>query len=156
MSRRLLSTLAAAGSALLLLAALGFQYIGGLAPCDLCITQRWPHLVAVVMGVLAWFVPPRILWRTIGLLAALATAGYGLYHTGVERAWWQGPTACSGGGNVGALSPEDLLQQILAAPVVRCDAVAWEFLGLSMASWNALASLGLALLWGLSLVAPRR
>jgi disulfide bond formation protein DsbB len=48
------------------------------------------------------------------------------------------------------LSPEELLERILAAPVIRCDEIAWSFLGLSMPGWNALLSLGLAGLWGLA------
>ena len=39
----------------------------------------------------------------------------------------------------------------MTAPLVRCDQVPWEMLGLSMASWNMLASLGLATLWLMAL-----
>ena len=85
------------------------------------------------------------------LLGALASTGIGVYHTGVERGWWPGPEACGGVGDITGLSAEALLEQILATPVVRCDEVAWEMLGLSMASWNALASLGLAGVWLLAL-----
>lgn len=156
MRRRTLSTLAAGGSAALLAGALAFQHLGGYAPCELCILQRWPHLAAVGMGILALLLPPRMFWRFLGLVSALTAAALGLYHTGVERAWWQGPTTCSGGSDIGNLSPDALLNQILAAPVVRCTDVAWQFMGLSMASWNAILSLILAALWGLSLTAPRQ
>jgi len=151
MTRNLLILLAAGGSAALLLGALGFQYLGGLPPCDLCIWQRWPHLAAVAIGAAALALPGRGLPH-LGALAALTTSGIGLYHTGVERGWWEGPTTCTSG-PVGGLSAEQLLDQIMAAPLVRCDDVAWELLGLSMASWNALAALCLALLW---LAAARR
>ena len=80
-------------------------------------------------------------------VAALATAGLGVYHTGVERGWWQGPDTCSAGGNIAGVSAEDLLDQILAAPVIRCTDVAWQMFGLSMASWNAALSVLLVLLW---------
>lgn len=156
MRRRTLSTVAAAGSAALLLGALGFQHLGGYAPCELCLLQRWPHVAAVAAGVLALLLPPRVLWRFIGLVSALTAAALGLYHTGVERAWWEGPTACSGGSGIDALSPDQLLTQIMAAPVVRCTDVAWQFLALSMASWNAILSLALAVLWGASLVTARQ
>ena len=44
-------------------------------------------------------------------------------------------------------STEELLAQIMAAPMVRCDDIAWELLGLSMAGWNAVASLSLMVIW---------
>jgi len=145
MTRKVLILLAAGGSALLLLGALGFQYLGGLPPCDLCIWQRWPHLAAVVIGAVALVLPGRTL-PLLGGAAALTTSGIGLYHTGVERGWWEGPTTCTSG-PVGGLTPDQLMDQIMAAPLVRCDEVAWDLFGLSMASWNALAALALALIW---------
>ncbi len=153
MTRTLLILLSAGGSAALLLGALGFQYIGGLPPCDLCIWQRWPHLAAILIGAAALALPGRLL-PLAGAAAALGTAAIGVFHTGVERGWWQGPTTCSSG-PVGNLSADQLLEQIMAAPLVRCDEVAWSLLGLSMASWNAIASLALALLWLAAARAPR-
>lgn len=143
--RKLLILIAAGGSAALLLGALGFQYLGGLPPCDLCIEQRWPHLAAVLIGALALAVPGRLL-PLLGGAAALTTSGLGVYHTGVERGWWEGPSTCTSG-SISGLTPDQLMQQILSAPLIRCDEVAWDFLGLSMASWNALLALGLALIW---------
>ena len=137
--------LAAGGSAVLLLAAFAFQHLGGMAPCSLCLWQRWPHAAAVGLGALALVLSGPLL-PLLGAVAALATAGIGVYHTGVERGWWPGPASCSGG-DVGALSADELFAQIMAAPIVRCDEVAWEMLGLSMASWNAVAALALMGLW---------
>ena len=148
MAGRLLILVAGAGSAALLLGALAFQYLGGLAPCPLCIWQRWPHGIAIALAVLG----ATILWRyhrlvaALGALAMLAGAGIAVFHTGVERAWWKGLDTCSAPDISGA-SAEALLDQIMNAPLIRCDEVAWEFLSLSMASWNALLSLGLAVLW---------
>lgn len=142
---RLLIILASAGSAALLLGAFGFQYIGEMAPCKLCIWQRYPHGAAVVIGAVALAFPLLIL-PYLGALAALATAGVGAYHTGVERGWWEGPSTCTSA-PIGNLSADELMQQIMSAPLVRCDDVPWEMLGLSMASWNAVASFVLALLW---------
>lgn len=151
LNRSRLILLAMFGSAALLAGAFGFQYIGGLAPCHLCLLQRWPHAAAVLIGALALALPGRIL-PLLGAAAALATSGLGLYHTGVERGWWEGPTTCTSGSITG-VSADELLNQIMAAPLVRCDEVAWSMLGLSMASWNALAALALALVW---LAAARR
>jgi disulfide bond formation protein DsbB len=148
MTRRSLVLLAAGGSLAMLLGAWGFEYIGGLAPCAMCYWQRWPHMAAVVIGALG-LVTTAALVPLLGMLAALATAAIGLYHTGVERAWWDGPSTCTSG-DIGGLSTQELMDQILAAPLVRCDEIAWSFAGLSMASWNAVISLGLAALWFLA------
>lgn len=145
MSRRALILLASLGSAGLLIGAFGFQHLGGLAPCKLCLWQRWPHAAAVVIGVLALALDrAQLCW--LGAVAALSTAGIGLYHTGVEQGWWEGPTTCSSG-PIGNLTADELMDQILAAPLVRCDDIAWQFAGLSMASWNMVFSLLLAVLW---------
>lgn len=154
MTRTSLVILAAGGSLALLLGAWAFQHLGGLAPCKMCIWQRWPHGVAIGIGVLVLLVPlgagaARLLLGA-GLLAALTTAAIGFYHTGVERGWWEGPSSCSSGSTAG-MSTDDLMDQIMSAPLVRCDEVAWQMLGLSMASWNMLASLLLAVFWVMAL-----
>jgi len=153
-TRTNLILLAATGSLTLLLGALAFQYVGGLAPCPLCIWQRWPHLAAILAAPLA-LVAPGAIGPLLGGAAAATTGAIGVYHTGVERRWWEGPQACSGGGDIGALTPQALMEQIMAAPLVRCDEVPWEMLGLSMASWNAAASFALAGLWVLAARLPR-
>ncbi len=136
---------AGSASALLLLAALAFQFLGGLDPCEICIWQRWPHVVAILSAVLIMALPLRI-WAFAGGLAMAIDAGIALYHTGIERDWWPGPESCTGGG-ASALSSGDLLDKLLATDVAMCDQVAWEMWGLSMASWNGLACLVLAGLW---------
>ncbi|MGB5836001.1 MAG: disulfide bond formation protein B [Albidovulum sp.] len=144
MTRKTLILLAAGGSALLLLGAFIFQYFG-YAPCKLCLWQRWPHGAAIVIGGVALLVGGR--WLAVaGAVAATVTGALGVYHTGVERGWWPGPDTCSSGGALDG-SAEDLLNQILAAPLIRCDEVAWSLMGLSMASWNAVFSFVLAAIW---------
>ena len=145
LTRNPLVLLAAMGSAALLLGAFGFQYIGGLAPCHLCLLQRWPHAAAIAIGVAAVAIRGAAL-PLFGALAAATSGGIGIYHTGVERGWWPGPDTCTSS-PVGGMSTDDLLNRIMTAPMVRCDDVAWEMLGLSMASWNALASAVLVLFW---------
>lgn len=149
-----LALLAGLGSAALLGGAYFFQYVLGMAPCELCLWQRWPHFAAAGLGVLA------LLWPSLAVLlagaaAAATTGGIGIYHTGVERGWWPGPSACSGAVDLSRLSAEQMLDRILAAPVVRCDEVAWEMLGLSMASWNAVASFALMAVWLVALKPAR-
>ena len=118
--------------------ALFSQYVGGLYPCEMCYWQRWPHAVAIMLAIGAYFWasnPPRS--RLLVMLAALAVAisgAIGVFHAGVEIGWWEGITQCTA---TGATS----LQDILNVPLVRCDQVQWDFLGISMAGWNAIISL---------------
>lgn len=137
------------GSAAVLIAALGFQYIGGLAPCKMCLWQRYPHVAAVFVAALFFVFQYRPV-AALGAAASLATAGIGFYHAGVELSWWEGPNSCTSGA-IGGMSTEDLINQIMAAPMVRCDEIPWALWGLSMAGWNALMSLALAGLWMMAL-----
>ncbi len=145
-SRTTLTLIATLGSVALLGGAFAFQYIGGLAPCQLCLWQRWPHAAAILIGVVVLTTGMRgLLW--LGALAALATAGIGAFHVGVEQGWWEGLATCTAG-SISGLSTADLLNPAadVAAPV-RCDAIAWQLLGVSMAGWNVILSLGLAAIW---------
>lgn len=152
MNRRMWILLAAGGSAALLLAAFGFQFLGGLAPCKLCLWQRWPHAAAILLGAIGIFYSTRLV-PALGAIAAALTGGFGVYHAGVEKKWWAGPSTCTSG-DVTGLSTDDLMNQIMNAPLVRCDEIPWEFLGLSMASWNAIASFGFMVFWLIAIFAP--
>ena len=145
-SRTTLTLIATLGSVALLGGAFAFQYIGGLAPCPLCLWQRWPHAAAILIGVVALTTGMRGL-LSLGALAALTTAGIGVFHVGVEQGWWEGLATCTAG-SISGLSTADLLNPAadVAAPV-RCDAIAWQLLGVSMAGWNVILSLGLAAIW---------
>jgi len=125
--------------------AVGSQYLGGLHPCEMCIWQRWPHGVAILLALVG--IVARARWATaLAALAILVSGGIGVFHAGVELGWWQGLTQCSGAFASG--SSADILADIMATPLVRCDQVQWSFLGLSMAAWNAVISIlaGLAIL----------
>lgn len=132
----------------LLLGALGSQYIGGLFPCDMCYWQRWPHGAAIVLALASFTAPAHnSRSRLLVALAAVAIAvsgAIGVYHVGVEMGFYEGVTACSAGS--ATTDPGALLEEIMNAPVIRCDQVQWEFLGISMAGWNAIISLGSAAL----------
>ena len=123
----------------LLAGALGSQYIGGLHPCEMCYWQRWPHGGAILLAALAFTAPAASSRsRTLTLLAAAAIAisgAIGFYHAGVEVGIFEGITTCS---TTRGMS----LQDIVAAPLIRCDQVQWSLFGISMAGWNAILSLG--------------
>jgi len=122
----------------LLAGALGSQYFGGLHPCEMCYWQRWPHGVAILLAGAAFLVPSKSRLLTMLAAVAIAVSGLiGLFHAGVELGWWEGLTRCTSGG---AMSLDDLMK----VPLVRCDQVQWSLLGISMAGWNAIISLGSA------------
>jgi disulfide bond formation protein DsbB len=146
LTRSQLTLIATLGSTALLAGAFAFQYIGGLAPCALCLWQRWPHAAAILIGAVALATGWRgLLW--LGALAALATAGIGGFHVGVEQGWWEGLATCTAG-SISGISTADLLNPSadVAAPV-RCDEIPWSLAGISMAGWNAILSLGLSAFW---------
>ena len=133
--------------------ALGSQYLGGLHPCEMCYWQRWPHAAAIVLAGAAFLLPAATRRaRMLTALAALAIAvsgAIGVVHAGVELGWWEGITRCTAGG---AISLDDLMN----VPLVRCDQAQWSLLGISMAGWNAIISLGSAVTIGLLLIRGRR
>lgn len=132
-------------------AAFGFQYVGGLQPCQLCIYQRWPYAATVALSAFALAVADHDRRATALLLGAcgiafLVGAGIALHHAGVEQHWWQGSAECTAPSLGSGLSLEQMTVRLLATPVVRCDEIPWSFLGLSMAAWNGLLSFGLGVL----------
>lgn len=123
--------------------ALVSQYVGGLYPCEMCHWQRWPHYAAIVVAAIAWPAPVPARRALVTLAAVLiATSGaIGVFHAGVEYGWWQGITACTS-----MIRPtgdtQAMLDQIMNAPVIRCDVAQWRLAGISLAGFNAILSLG--------------
>lgn len=126
------------GSVAALALALISQYGFGYHPCELCIWQRWAYAGVIVVAILAHQLR---LFKYLLPLAVFAVTGIAAFHFGVEQKWWEGFSTCSSGFNANSI--EELKAQIMGAPVVRCDEVAWTLLGLSMAGWNVLYSAAL-------------
>ena len=130
----------------MLAAAYLFQFVGGMAPCQMCYWQRWAHWTVLAFGLAGVIVPRVRIWPWLIILALLASSLVAGFHAGVEYGWWEGPKACTGGG----AGPTDTSTVFgaLAEPidVVDCSEPAWVMLGISMAGWNALASFGAFLL----------
>jgi disulfide bond formation protein DsbB len=144
----------------LLAGAWGSEIWGGLYPCEMCWWQRYGHLVGLAFAVLALLLGGRMpdRGRSLVWLAALGILASGLigaYHAGVEAKVFEGFTQCTS--TAGGGSTDDLLKQIMNAPLIRCDQIQFEFLGISMAGWNAIISTVFAtvILW-LSLRRPRK
>jgi disulfide bond formation protein DsbB len=140
-------------NALLVLAAVAFATIAGAwifeyfgyAPCELCLKQRWAYYTGVPLALVLFLASASNPgWARNGLyvLAALwiASAIFGTYHAGVEWKWWAGPSTCTGNGGLTGGLPD------LSKPVVMCDQPSLRIFGLSLAGWNAIISLVLAVI----------
>lgn len=141
--------LALLASVVMLGAAHAFERFGGLAPCLLCLRQREVYWVAMAVAA-ACLGLGRLgkLWPVLGGMVLSAVFLYGTwlaaFHAGVEWGWWPGPAACaSSAGGVSASAVLEALGSAQAAP--SCDTAPWRLAGLSMAGYNALISLVLAL-----------
>ena len=128
-----------------ILAALGFEHIGGYAPCPLCLEERYAYYFAVPVAALAVLLArgeatdlARVLLLAVAL-AFLVNVGLAVYHSGVEWKWWPGPTECAG-----AFDLKWGENGVVDTPVIRCDEASFRFLGLSFAGWDAVVSAFLA------------
>lgn len=132
-----------------ILAAWASQLWGGLVPCELCLGERLPYywgLPILALVLLLWNRLPLTVWfiATSAVAAIFAWSIYlGVFHAGVERKFWPGPTACTGSGNALDLNQ---LNNLNAVKIVQCDQIQWQFLGISLAGYNALVSLVIVLL----------
>jgi disulfide bond formation protein DsbB len=135
--------------AALLAGAWASQLIGGLYPCEMCHWQRWPHYAALLPAALAFGVANRGVARSLVVVAALLIAlsgAIGVAHAGVEYHWWNGFTACTSTVSLDGMDAAARLEAIMRAPVVRCDTAPWSFASISLAGFNAILSLGGAML----------
>ncbi len=115
------------------------QYVFGLYPCEMCWWQRYPHMVAIVLALLAFALRQGSSGALLVRLAAFAVLISGLigaFHAGVEYGWWEGFTSCTSQTSLGS----DPLAAIMNAPVIRCDVAPWTLFGISLAGFNFLIS----------------
>ena len=150
MSAALLAALLSAAAPLL---AMGSERWPGLAPCALCLWQRWPYWVAAAIALAAAFLPaPARRWALrAAALAVLASGAVAALHVGVEFGWWPSPLpACQAAGAGAGMSVDDLLRSLSPTASKPCDEPAYlvQGLPLSMAQMNLIYALGLAaLIW---------
>ena len=146
---RLVPALIVAVSLGALAAALASQVWGDLQPCVLCIYQRYAYLGAAAFGLLGLIAGPRTRARRAAValagLAFLTGAAIAAFHVGVEQLWWRGTAGCRAPAFDPGASIAELRKQLLETRFVPCDEVPWSLFGISMAGYNVLASLGLAL-----------
>ena len=133
-SDRLAQLLAIAVPALLLGGAYLGQYAFGLFPCEMCWWQRYAHFAALALALVSTVVPPKQVWVALAGVAILVAGLLGAYHAGVEYKWWEGLTTCS------STSSGHSLEDIMNAPLIRCDEAQWTLFGISLAGYNFLIS----------------
>ena len=138
MTAKQLITMASFSSVALILGAYAFEYIGGFLPCKLCYWQRYPHFLIILIFPLFYFFQIRS-FIFIGMMSMLVSTILAFYHVGVEQNYWSGPNSCTNS-SIEGLTTDQLIEQIMSAPLIRCDEIAWELIGISMAGWNALIS----------------
>jgi disulfide bond formation protein DsbB len=141
-----------------------FQYVLLIAPCPLCLEQRISYYVCVPLAVMLWLgaghgASRKVLIAGFVVIAGvmLWNSGLSIYHAGVEYKFWQGPIDCSGPiDKFGSVT--NMMNQLQRISLVRCDEVAWSFLGISLAGYDVVLSLALAgvAAWGAKASLARR
>ncbi|CAK0770321.1 protein dithiol:quinone oxidoreductase [Azospirillaceae bacterium] len=136
----------AAASAALLIGAITMQFGFGVQPCELCLWQRIPHLVVLLFAGGVVLAKPRQPWLWVAMCGGILLIGgaIAVFHVGVEQHWWSGTPRC-GVPDTTPASLEELEQMIMKQPIIRCDNVSWSLFGVSLAGYNAVLSLSLAL-----------
>ena len=134
-------------SSLMLISAFYLEYFHGALPCDLCIKQRWFHGAIIAYSlIIILIIKKNLISKTIlilgGAILWLSSSLAGLYHFGIEMNFWTGPDGCSSNIDFS----KDTLTYLLNKSPIKCDEVMFEIFGLSLAGWNALASLFIFLL----------
>jgi len=131
----------------------------GLAPCILCLWQRWPYRIAAVLAALGVVLPGRLRVALVALsgVSILASGAIAALHVGVEQHWWPSPLPGCAAPTAGPAtqSIDDMMRSLAVAPAKPCDEPTYLIPGLpvSMAAMNLLYALGLG---GLALVLARR
>ncbi len=142
-----LATAVTAGAAMAI--ALMAEHLLGFAPCALCLWERWPYRVLIVLGLVAAVLPCRrarsVLW--LALLVALVETALAAVHVGVEQHFWPSPLPeCIAprftGGNIA-----QMLKAMPAHPAKPCDSPSFLISGLplSMVAMNLLYALAFTL-----------
>jgi disulfide bond formation protein DsbB len=132
-------------STVVLVTVFAMQWLLGLQPCELCLLERWPWIIAAAMAVAGVASDRDWVRRALPLLVTLVFvlgSGLALYHIAVEKHWIAGPAACTVG-PMTATTIDQLRAQLLDRQPVRCDEVSWSLFGVSLAGWNLCASIAM-------------
>lgn len=135
------------------------QHIAGMVPCPLCLWERWPYRIGLLLGLLL-AVSPRGLARwvmVVFIVVLLGGAGLAAIHIGVEQKWWPSPLpSCNAPVLHGSAS--DMVARMPAHPAVPCDEPTYPIpaLPVSFATLDLACALLLVVVAGISLSRLRR
>jgi disulfide bond formation protein DsbB len=152
---RNLAVIAALGAAAALGIAHASEVWGELVPCALCLLERWPYRIVVVLGLLAAIAPRGLtrplLFLSIGCL--LADAAIAAVHVGVEFKWWPSPLPECAAPHLSGGSIAQRLASMPSRPSKPCDEPTFLIPGvaLSMAAMNLLFALAFSAMLAMSL-----
>ena len=124
-----------------LMAAYIAEHLFNLQPCILCLYQRVPFLITLILGGIIFLLSFYQKRKSILVLVAISSITYltnsalAFFHSGVERKWWKGFEGCSAP-DQSNMSPLEVIEAIKNTPAVLCDEIPWDLFGLSMANYN--------------------
>ena len=128
-------------SIIALASAFFIEYILGHQPCNLCILERIPYLLALIIIVLNYkFINLEKYFILSLILIFFAATILSLYHLGIEQGFIEESLVCDLKNGSNLLSKEDILKQ-LQEKNVNCKDVTFKILGLSLTTYNILISL---------------
>ena len=127
------------------------QYFFGMAPCDMCINERYPYFIVIILGIVSYGIRSntKVIEITTNLIFTIIYfigLMYSVYHVGIERKYWIGSSNCLSKTN--ALDIETLSSQLMEMPIIRCDEPTFLFNFISIAELNTIA-MGVLLIFSL-------
>ena len=140
-------------SCLMLISAFYLEYFQNALPCDLCIIQRWFHVLIISYSlIIILILKKNLLSKKLVLLGLsitwIASSVAGLYHFGIEMNFWKGPDECASSIDFS----KDLLTYLLNKSPIKCDEIMFKILGLSLAGWNVLISFTMFLIMSIFII----
>ena len=128
-------------SIIALSSAFFIEYVLGHQPCNLCILERIPYLMAIIIIVLNYkFIHLEKYFIILLILVFLVATILSLYHLGIEQGFIEESLVCDLKKGSDLVSKEDILKQ-LQEKNISCKDVTFKIMGLSLTSYNILISL---------------
>lgn len=137
--------------------ALVGQFVFDLPPCNLCIWQRVPFVLGVIWGIAGLLWPAgRPVLLGLSVVTFVGNSGLALYHSGIERSWWDEAVGCAANFDLNA-GAQGIMSQIMSAQIGSCAKIPWAdpVLGLSMANYNVMLCAGMAVFCGVAFLSSR-
>ena len=125
-----------------LAAALYVEYILGFKPCLLCVYQRLPYIVTLVISLTAFFYKNKKILLILLALTFMISMVLSGYHVSIEKGFVTSIFSCSGN-NIGALEKEEILKSLNNIQP-DCKDVDFSLFGISLATLNFINSFVLA------------